>query len=55
MYIFTDCLREFETDGSINLCTSVGGTTQSGRTSAMTSNAEYEVPSTDQGKLCACA
>ena len=55
MYIFTDDLREFETNGSVNLCTSVSGTTQSGRTSAMTSNAESEVLSTYQGKLCAYA
>ena len=51
MYTFTDVLRAFETDGSVNLSTSVGGITQNSRTSAMTSNAESEVPSTDQGKL----
>ena len=51
LYIFTAGLRESKNNGSGNLSTSVGGTTQNNRTSPMSSDAESEVPLTDQGEL----
>ena len=49
LYILIDALMELETNADINVSSSGGDTAQNGRTAAMTSNAESEVPSTDQG------
>ena len=40
---------ELDTNADINVSSSAGDTAQNGRTAAMTSNAESEIPSTDQG------
>ena len=45
---------ELETNADINVSSSAGDAAQNGRTAAMTSNAESEVPSTDQG-IVGCA
>ena len=49
LYIFKGDLKESKNNGSGSLSTS--GTTQNNRTSPMSSDAESEVPSTDQGEL----
>ena len=49
VYILIGALIELETNADINVSSSAGDTAQNGRTAAMTSNAESEVPSTDQG------
>ena len=49
LYILIDALIELETNADINVSSSAGDIAQNGRTAAMTSNAESEVPSTDQG------
>ena len=49
MYVLIDALIEPDTNADINVSSSAGDTAQNGRTAAMTSNAESEVPSTDQG------
>ena len=49
IYVLIDALIEPETNADINVSSSEGDTAQNGRTAAMTSNAESEVPSTDQG------
>ena len=49
VYIFIDALMELETNADINVSSSAGDAAQNGRTAAMTSNVETEVPSTVQG------
>ena len=49
IYILIDALIEPETNVDINVSSSEGDTAQNDRTTATTSNAEAEVPSTDQG------
>ena len=49
VYILIDALRVMETNVDINVSSSADDTTQNGRTAAMTSNADSEVPSTEQG------
>ena len=55
MYALIDASRMISTNVDVNVSSSAGDTTQNGRTAAMTSNAETEVPSSDQGicsRLC---
>ena len=47
MHILIDGLREMD-NADVNESSSVGNTTQNVRNAALTSNAEAEVPSTDQ-------
>ena len=49
LYILIDALIEPDTNADINVSSSAGDTAQNGRTAAVTSNAESEVPSTNQG------
>ena len=49
VYILIDALRVTETNVDINVSSSAGDTAQNGRTAAMTSNADSEVSSTEQG------
>ena len=49
VYILIDSFREMETNVDVNVSSSAGDAAQNGRTAAMKSNAESEVPSTEQG------